>query len=48
MVSSQSFFFFIDKQQHQVKTDQTLTIKFDNGFDDKEVMDNFGRTPPLK
>ena len=31
--------FFIDKQQHQVKTDQTLTIKFDNGFDDKEVMD---------
>jgi len=31
--------FFIDKQQHQVKTDQTLTIKFDNGFDDKEVID---------
>ena len=31
--------FFIDKQQHQVKTDQTLTIKFDNGFDDNEVID---------
>ena len=43
--------FFIDKQQHQVKTDQTLTIKFDNGFDDKEVIDisddaTFEMTPP--
>jgi len=43
--------FFIDKQQHQIKTDQTLTIKFDNGFDDKEVIDisddaTFEMTPP--
>tara|TARA_R110001592_G_C12910407_1_gene727564 strand:+ start:304 stop:816 length:513 start_codon:yes stop_codon:yes gene_type:complete len=43
--------FFIDKQQHQVKTDQTLTIKFDNGFDDKEVINisddaTFEMTPP--
>ena len=45
--------FFIDKQQHQVKTDQTLTIKFDNGFDDKEVIDilddaTFEMTPPIR
>jgi len=42
--------FFIDKQQHQVKTDQTLTIKFDNGFDSleaKEIEGVFETTPPI-
>jgi hypothetical protein len=31
--------FFIEKQQHQVKSDQVITIKFESNMDDKEVLD---------
>jgi hypothetical protein len=31
--------FFIEKQQHQVKSDQVITIKFESNMDDKEVID---------
>jgi hypothetical protein len=31
--------FFIEKQQHQVKSDHVITIKFESNMDDKEVID---------
>jgi hypothetical protein len=29
--------FFVEKQQQNIKTDQTITIKFDSGIDDKLI-----------
>jgi hypothetical protein len=29
--------FFVEKQQQNIKTDQTITIKFDSGIDEKVI-----------